>query len=199
MCLLLVGSAFLCFRGSGHAIGQRAAAGQVQDENLWAGRCMDYAMELVKNRVQRNSWLWFGFPGSLVGLLHQDLSVRTKTLDKFLQAYEAWAWASSLPNPGMFLKAVLARSPFAAPLVINLARIAYTKGLCAELLDSARAAIGLTQTKLVEDANHFLRNMESRAQCNSTATNARAWHEIVVKRVLSEAPRSCASFRITLL
>lgn len=92
-------------------------------------------------------------------------------------------------EPGVVLEGSLGKEPLRDALVINLARLAYTKVLCEGLVDSVKVAVGLTQTKLVEDANHFLRNMETRGQCNGVATNARAWHEIVVKRVLSEVPR----------
>jgi hypothetical protein len=105
-----------------------------------------------------------------------------------MKEYDAYLKASSLDNPGRFLKAVLARSPFGSPAARNLARMVSHKGLAGDVLEYIRQAVGHAQTKVVEDGNHFLRNLEQRNQTHSSVSGTRMWHTLAAKNISGEVP-----------
>jgi hypothetical protein len=115
--------------------------------------------------------------------------VRDVALLELNEQYSAYVKACDIERPGKFLKAALLRSPFATSVSRNLGRLARDEGVSQTLVKQIEASIGLTQTKLIEDSNHFLRALESRGQTNNLSSSVRAWHEIVMKQVLSKASR----------
>lgn len=76
---------------------------------------------------------------------------------------------------------------FNQPSVLNLMRMARDQSWqeSPALLAMVRSwFLSLGQTRVVEDANHFVFDLETRQQTNNVTSGIRLWREIVNKQVL---------------
>lgn len=164
----------------------------VQAQDKTATDAMHYWAELVHARLHRLLWLLRGMLGLFARLTEDDPIIVGKAMKRIKFAYEAWCSLSDHPDRSRFMNAMLQRSQFNNMAILNLCRLLRDNGWA--MSDDARSTIdamfgSFGQSKVVEDANHHLRALETRQQSNEISTNVRMWHRLKVKRILSEAFR----------
>lgn len=162
----------------------------VQAQDKTAGDAMRYWTELVSARLHRMLWLLRGMLGLFARLTDDDPAAVGRALQRIKRAYEAWCALSDHPNRTRYMNTVLERSYFNNMAILNLCRLLRDNGW--SMNDDARSTVqamfgSFGQSKVVEDANHHLRALETRQQNNEVSTSVRMWHRLLVKRILSEA------------
>ena len=162
---------------------------KILEQDRWAEDMVAFVAQLLRFRFNRMCWLWRGVPGYVALILSASHDVAKLGLDRLRHAYDAWCLASSRQQKGKYLLGVLGRSIFKNKAWLNVARICRDAGWMKTALveDACKACfMGFGQSKVVEDANHFIRCCEQRGQNNNVAALLRLWHELRRKGVLSE-------------
>ena len=162
---------------------------RILEQDRWAEDMVAFVAQLLRFRFNRMCWLWRGVPGYVALILSATVAVAKLGLDRLKHAYDAWCLAQSRQHKGKYLLGVLGRSIFKNKAWLNVARICRDAGWMKTALveDACKACfMGFGQSKVVEDANHFIRCCEQRGQNSNVAALLRLWHELRRKGVLSE-------------
>ena len=111
-------------------------------------------------------------------------------LEFMKRGYSAWLGALAVDGKQRYLRACLQRSVFENRLTRNICRLA-RDGDWSNTPDVHNTAVaswrGFGQSKIVDDANHFVRSGEERDAAHENACATGIWHKLYEKKIISEA------------
>eukprot|EP00974_Lingulodinium_polyedra_P028690 2762413-Lingulodinium_polyedra.AAC.1 len=161
-----------------------------------AERMMTLALQLLRWRTGSMSWHTHGWPGQLALLCSTDPGDRARCLANLKSDYEAFLKAQDLGKSVLFLRNAARMSPFATYPMAEVAA-----ALCNQTPPPPEAVQQVTtvsrqvwsswgQTKVVEDGNNVMRDLETRAVKSKKVGIPAQWDALRSRGVMEQHGRT---------
>ena len=154
-------------------------------QDTMAASAMKFLVQLLRTRSSSMLWYTSCFPGCLAPLLDEDPAVVLETMTAFREAVTAWEAAKTCAQADV--QELADRCHMTGKYMTACIRLAKDAGWTVsmplrELLNCVFTA--MLNEKLNEDANHKIRDIETRANASKTMQHFTQWSVPVERKIL---------------
>ena len=156
-------------------------------EDIHCARAVRFASELLRTRCSSMSWHTSSYPGLLGPLLSRDRSIVDAHMELFKRHASAYEAAKEIRRPEIarMVQRSCMRGKFMQSCIFFAKRNEWR--VSPQLIELVEAAfLGLRQTKMNEDANQQVRDLETRASAHKLHNAIAVWNVPVASKLLSK-------------
>eukprot|EP00974_Lingulodinium_polyedra_P095699 9276416-Lingulodinium_polyedra.AAC.1 len=160
----------------------------VADEDEWASVAAQLALSLVDARFKSLAWHSYAFPGNMAALLHPEEAVVQQCLAHMKHSWAAFLVAKTKTT--RLVQRLVHRSLLNTAVVEEIFEKLAETGFSSVPPDVHQRLVqtfSTMGTKVVEDAFHVERRMETGGQDNKVVSSARKWLQPIAAKLLSSS------------